>query len=80
MKRVGFLWVRVFPHIPVTSKPSDIRMGKGKGAVDFWVSRIQKGQIIYEISGISPENAKKALYSGGCKLPIQTKQISKLGL
>ena len=80
MKRIGFLWIRVFPHTPVTSKPAEIRMGKGKGSVDFWVSRIQKGQIIYEISGISKENAFDALRSGACKLPIQTKQISKLGL
>lgn len=80
MKRLGFLWIRVFPHTPVTSKPSEIRMGKGKGAVDFWVAKIQRGQIIYEISGVTPEIALQALTAGSIKLPVQTKIISKQGL
>lgn len=80
MKRLGFLWIRVFPDTPVTSKPSEIRMGKGKGAVDFWVAKVKQGQIIYEISGISDENSLKALSAGSIKLPIKTKIISKKGL
>lgn len=80
MKRLGFLWIRIFPHTPVTSKPSEIRMGKGKGAVDFWVSKVQKGQIIYEISGVSSENSLKALRAGAIKLPVKTKIIDKKGL
>lgn len=80
MKRLGFLWIRVFPHTPVTSKPSEIRMGKGKGSVDFWVAKIQQGQILYEISGVSPECAFHALNAGSIKLPVQTKTIAKKGL
>lgn len=80
MKRLGFVWIRIFPHTPVTSKPSEIRMGKGKGSVDFWVARIQQGQILYEISGISPESAYQALRAGAIKLPVQTKILSKKGL
>jgi len=80
MKRLGFLWIRIFPHTPVTSKPSEIRMGKGKGAVDFWVSKIQQGQIIYEIGGVSHDYSLKALTAGSIKLPVKTKIISKKGL
>ncbi len=80
MKRLGFLWVRIFPQTPITSKPTEIRMGKGKGAVDFWASKIKKGQIIYEISGISYEQAIKAFQAGSKKLPIKTKFIFKEGL
>ena len=77
MKRLGYLWIRIFPDIPVTSKPTENRMGKGKGAVSFWAARVKKGQILYEISGISLENAKKVLKSGSNKLPVKTKFISK---
>lgn len=77
MKRLGFLWIRVFPDTPVTSKPTENRMGKGKGAVSFWIAKVKKGQILYEISGISLENAKKALKAGSNKLPIKTKFIYK---
>nr|YP_010394174.1 ribosomal protein L16 [Phytophthora tropicalis]YP_010394607.1 ribosomal protein L16 [Phytophthora capsici]DAZ89005.1 TPA_asm: ribosomal protein L16 [Phytophthora sp. SKS-2017]UXG56492.1 ribosomal protein L16 [Phytophthora capsici]DAZ88182.1 TPA_asm: ribosomal protein L16 [Phytophthora tropicalis]DAZ88654.1 TPA_asm: ribosomal protein L16 [Phytophthora capsici]DAZ88693.1 TPA_asm: ribosomal protein L16 [Phytophthora capsici] len=77
MKRLGFLWIRVFPDTPVTAKPTENRMGKGKGAVSFWVAKVKKGQILYEISGISLENAKKVLKAGSNKLPIKTKFIYK---
>lgn len=77
MKRLGFLWIRVFPDTPVTAKPTENRMGKGKGSVAFWVSKVKKGQILYEISGISLENAKKILKAGSNKLPIKTKFIYK---
>lgn len=77
IKRLGFLWVRVFPDIPVTSKPNEVRMGKGKGSVDYWAVRVKKGQIIYEISGISPDLAKKALLSGSQKLPVLTNFSTK---
>jgi large subunit ribosomal protein L16 len=77
MKRLGFLWIRVFPDTPVTSKPTENRMGKGKGAVSFWVAKVKKGQILYEISGISLENAKKVLKAGSNKLPVKTKFIYK---
>ncbi len=77
MKRLGFLWIRIFPDTPVTSKPTENRMGKGKGNVSFWVAKVKKGQILYEISGISLENAKKVLKAGSNKLPVKTKFISK---
>ena len=77
MKRLGYLWIRVFPDTPVSAKPTENRMGKGKGAVSFWVAKVKKGQILYEISGISLENAKKVLKSGSNKLPVKTKFISK---
>ena len=77
MKRLGFLWIRVFPDTPITSKPTENRMGKGKGSVSFWVAKVKKGQILYEISGISLENAKKVLQAGSNKLPVQTKFVFK---
>lgn len=77
MKRLGFLWIRIFPDIPVTSKPTENRMGKGKGNVSFWIANIKKGQILYEISGISLENAKKVFKAGSNKLPVKTKFIYK---
>ena len=73
MKKLGFLWVRIFPDTPITSKPIEVRMGKGKGAVSTWAAKVRKGQILYEISGISLKNAQNALKSGSNKLPIKTK-------
>jgi large subunit ribosomal protein L16 len=77
MKRLGYLWIRVFPNTPITSKPTENRMGKGKGSVSFWVSKVKKGQILYEISEISFENAQKALQAGMNKLPVRAKIIFK---
>ena len=77
MKRLGFLWIRVFPDTPVTAKPTENRMGKGKGAVSFWIAKVKKGQILYEISGISLANAQKVFKSGSNKLPVKTKFIIK---
>lgn len=78
MKKIGFLWIRIFPDIPVTSKPIEVRMGKGKGAVSSWIVKIKRGQILYEISGIPLKNAQNALKSGSNKLPIKTKFIKGL--
>ena len=77
MKRLGFLWIRIFPSIPITTKPIENRMGKGKGSVAFWSTKIKKGQILFEISGISFETAKIVLKAGSNKLPINTKIIAK---
>ena len=77
MKRLGYLWIRIFPDTPVTSKPNENRMGKGKGSVSFWVAKVKSGQILFEISGISSENAKKIFQIGSNKLPLQTKFIYK---
>lgn len=77
MKRLGFLWIRIYPDTPVSAKPSENRMGKGKGNISFWAARVKKGQIICEISGVSFENAKNFLTSASKKLPIKTKFIFK---
>lgn len=77
MKRLGYLWIRIFPDTPVTAKPNENRMGKGKGAVSFWVAKVKSGQILFEISGISFENAQKVFKAGATKLPILTKFIYK---
>ena len=80
MKRLGKLWIKIFPNIPITKKPIEIRMGKGKGSVDFWISKINKEQIIFEIGGVSKDIALYALYAGKNKLPIKTKIILLKGL
>lgn len=77
MKKSGFIWIRIFPDIPVTSKPTENRMGKGKGAFSHWISKVKKGQILYEINGVSLESAKKILQLGSNKLPVKTKFIYK---
>ena len=77
MKKLGFVWTRIFPDIPVTSKPNEIRMGKGKGSVNSWVAKIKKGQILYEVNGVPSEIAEIALRTGSKKLPIKTKYIEK---
>jgi large subunit ribosomal protein L16 len=64
MKRLGFLWIRIFPDIPITKKPSENRMGKGKGTFSFYVSKVKKGQILFEISGFSLKDSKQILKSG----------------
>ena len=73
MRRVGKLWIRIFPDIPVTAKPEEVRMGKGKGPVDHWVCRIREGRILFELDGVSPDLAKEAFRCGAAKLPIATK-------
>ena len=77
MKKLGFLWIRIFPNTPITTKPTENRMGKGKGSVSFWIAKVKKGQILYEISGISLEDAKKVLKASSNKLPVKTKFIYK---
>lgn len=72
IKRNGRVWVRIFPNLPITSKPIEVRMGKGKGAVSHWVSRVGGGTMLFEIEGISEKLAKSALYTGAAKLPIKT--------
>ena len=72
IKRNGKVWVRIFPNLPITSKPIEVRMGKGKGAVSHWVSRVGAGATLFEIEGISEKLAKSALHTGAAKLPIKT--------
>ena len=77
IKRGGQVWIKVFPDHPVSKKPAEVRMGKGKGAVDHYVAMVKRGRILYEMSGVSPEIAKKALLLAASKLSIKTKLIIK---
>jgi large subunit ribosomal protein L16 len=75
MKREGQLWIRIFPDKPVTKKPAEVRMGKGKGAPEYFVARITPGRILFEIDGVPMAQAKEALRLGAQKLPVQTKTV-----
>ena len=77
MKRTGKVWLRIFPNIPVSKKPTEVRMGKGKGAPEYWACRVKPGRIIFEIDGIDEATAKIALYKASAKLPIKTKFIKR---
>ena len=79
MKRQGRVWIRIFPDVPVSKKPTEVRMGKGKGAVEFWAARVKPGRIMFEIDGVTPELAREALTLGAAKLPIKTKFIARMG-
>jgi large subunit ribosomal protein L16 len=79
MKRGGKVWIRVFPDKPLTKKPAETRMGKGKGSPESWVAKVQPGTILYEITGVSEELAIKALTLAGNKLPFSTKVVTKRG-
>ena len=77
MKRQGRVWTRIFPNIPVSKKPVEVRMGKGKGAPEYWACRVKPGRILFEIDGVSETIAKEALYKASAKLPIKTKFIKR---
>jgi len=77
MKREGQLWIRIFPDKPVTKKPAEVRMGKGKGAPEYFVARVTPGRIIFEIEGVNLEVAKEALRLGAQKMPVQMKFIQR---
>ncbi len=79
MRRAGRVWIRIFPDVPVTTKPAEVRMGSGKGSPEFWVARVAPGRIMFEIDGVAPELAKEALSLGAAKLPIKTKFITRMG-
>ena len=79
MKRGGKVWINIFPHMPKTSKPLEVRMGSGKGSVDKWVAVVKEGKIMFEIGGVSEEIAREALRLAAHKLPIKTKFIKKVG-
>lgn len=78
MKRQGKVWIRVFPDVPVSAKPIEVRMGKGKGSVDRWVARVAPGRILFEIDGVPEEVARQALALGAAKLPIKTKVVKRI--
>ena len=78
MERTGKVWSRVFPNIPVSKKPTEVRMGKGKGSPEFWACRVKPGRILFEVDGVSEQIAKEALYKASAKLPIKCKFIKRI--
>lgn len=78
MKRAGRVWIRIFPDLPVTSKPTEVRMGKGKGSVDYWAARVKPGRVMFEIDGVSEEIAREALRLGAMKLSVKTRFIQRI--
>lgn len=79
MKRAGRVWIRIFPDVPVSKKPTEVRMGKGKGTPEFWACRVKPGRIMFEIDGVSEAVAREALELGAAKLPIKTRIVKRLG-
>lgn len=79
MKRAGRVWIRIFPDVPVSKKPTEVRMGKGKGSVEFWAARVKPGRILFEIDGVSDAVAREALLLGAAKLPIKCKIVTRPG-
>lgn len=78
VRRVGRLWIRIFPDLPVTSKPAEVRMGKGKGSVDYWACRVKPGRMLFEIDGVSEELAREAFARASAKLPVKTKFVTRI--
>ena len=77
MKRQGRVWIRIFPDVPVSAKPTEVRMGKGKGSTDYWAAKVKPGRIMFEIDGVSDEIAREALRLGAMKLPVTTRVVAK---
>ncbi|MBZ4689948.1 50S ribosomal protein L16 [Cereibacter changlensis] len=75
MKRQGRVWIRIFPDVPVSSKPTEVRMGKGKGSVDYWAAKVKPGRIMFEIDGVAETVAREALRLGAMKLPVLTRVV-----
>ena len=80
LKRLGRVWIRIFPDVPVSTKPAEVRMGSGKGTPEFWVCRVHPGRIMFEIDGVSEQTAREAFALAAAKLPIRTKVVSRLGV
>jgi large subunit ribosomal protein L16 len=78
MKRQGRVWIRVFPDVPVSKKPTEVRMGKGKGSVEYWAARVSPGRIMFEIDGVSEEVAREAFRLAGAKLPVKTRFVQRI--
>jgi large subunit ribosomal protein L16 len=78
MKRAGQVWIRVYPDVPVSKKPLEVRMGSGKGSVELWVCRVKPGRILFEVDGISLDLAKEALTLAAAKLPIKTRFVARI--
>jgi large subunit ribosomal protein L16 len=78
-KRAGRVWIRVFPDVPVTKKPAEVRMGSGKGGIELWVSRVKPGRIMFELDGVSDQVARESLLLGAAKLGIKTRIVTRIG-
>ena len=78
MKRAGRVWIRVFPDVPVTAKPTEVRMGKGKGSVEYWAAKVKPGRMMFEIDGVSEEIAREALRLGSAKLSVKTRFVQRI--
>ena len=79
LRRTGRVWIRIFPDVPVSSKPAEVRMGKGKGTPEFWVARVKPGRIMFEIDGVSWDLAREAFTLAAAKLPLDTRIVRRLG-
>ncbi len=79
MKRQGRVWIRIFPDVPVSKKPTEVRMGKGKGSVEFWAAKVKPGRIMFELDGVADDVAREALLLGAAKLPIKTRIVTRIG-
>ncbi|WP_306253618.1 50S ribosomal protein L16 [Parvularcula sp. IMCC14364] len=79
MKRSGRVWIRIFPDVPVSKKPTEVRMGKGKGSVEYWAARVKPGRIMFEIDGVPEDVARRALELGAAKLPVKTRIVKRIG-
>lgn len=79
MKRAGRVWIRIFPDVPVSKKPTEVRMGKGKGVTEFWCAKVKPGRIMFEVDGVPDVVAREALRLGAAKLPLKTKIVARLG-
>ena len=79
MKRAGRVWIRIFPDVPVSKKPTEVRMGKGKGSVEFWAAKVKPGRMMFEIDGVPLDVAREALSLAAAKLPVMCKFVSRLG-
>ena len=77
LKRAGRLWIRIFPDIPISKKPAEVRMGKGKGSVEFWACRVQPGRIMFEVDGVNINEAQQAMRLAASKLPIKCKFVER---
>jgi len=78
MKRAGRVWIRLFPDVPVSKKPTEVRMGKGKGTPEFWVARVKPGRIMFEIDGVNETVARESLRLAAAKLPIKTRVVARI--
>lgn len=79
MKRAGRVWIRIFPDLPVSKKPTEVRMGKGKGSVEYWAARVAPGRVMFEIDGVDDVTAREALSLAAAKLPIKTRIVKRIG-